>query len=135
MHKLMLKRKKELRASEEVWLNLRSSQSSPELSVLSFFHDESSDGCVTCWWEIFECLLVVSEDLPHTYSCTCLFDKETKTKAPPVWNPGSLFFSFSLLLYFFIILLLVLLSINLFYYYFYVFLFVHQTLYTQKRLM
>jgi len=84
----MLKRKKELRASEVVWLNLRSSQSSPELSVLSFFHDESSDGCATCWWEIFECLLVVPEDLPHTYSCTCLFDKETKTKAitkaPPV---------------------------------------------------
>jgi len=23
----------------------------------------------------------VPEDLPHTYSCTCLFDKETKTKA------------------------------------------------------
>jgi len=120
----MLKRK-ELRASEVVWLNLRSSQSSLELSVLSFFHDESSDGCATCWWKIFECLLVVPEDLPNTYSCTCLLDKETKTKAitkaPPVSNPGSLFFSFSLLLYFFIILLLVLLSINLFYYYFYIF--------------
>ena len=142
MHKLMLKRKKELRASEEVWLNLRFSQSSLELSVLSFFHDESSDGCATCLWEIFECLLVVPEDLPHTYSCTCLFDKETKTKAItkalPFWTPGSLFFSFSLLLLlnFFIILLLVLLSINLFYYYFYIlFLFVHQTLYTQARLM
>jgi hypothetical protein len=66
VHKPTLKMNKELRGSEVVWLNLRFSQSSLELSVLSFFHDESSDGCATCWWEIFECLLVVPEDLPHT---------------------------------------------------------------------
>jgi len=117
-HKPTLKRKKELRGSEVVWLNLRFSQSSLKLSVLSFFHDVSSDGCATCWWEIFECLLVVPEDLSHTYSCTCLFHKETKTKAIikalPVSTPGSLFFSFFII----IIILLVLLSINLFYYYF-----------------
>jgi hypothetical protein len=50
VHKPMLKMKKELRGSEVVWLNLRFSQSSLELSVLSFFHGESSNGCATCWW-------------------------------------------------------------------------------------
>jgi hypothetical protein len=54
-----------------------------------------SFGVVQCVREILSVWLLCLRDLPHTYSCTCLLDKETKgkqTRALPVWTPGSLDF-------------------------------------------
>ena len=71
-----MKRKKELRGSELVWLNQRFSQSSLNFFVLFFLHDRSSDSCASCWWEISNVCVSCLRDLLHTYFCTCF----TQTK-------------------------------------------------------
>ena len=68
------------------WLNQRFSQFSLESSVLSFYMIYYLMFCATCWWEISSVCSLCKRDLPHTYSCTYLFNqRKTKKKT----NKGS----------------------------------------------
>ena len=86
LHKPILKRKKELRESKMAWLNQRFNQFSLGSSVLSFCMMYCLMFCATCWWEIWSVCSLCMRDLPHTYSCTCLFNQR-KTKKET--NKGS----------------------------------------------
>jgi hypothetical protein len=66
------------------WLNQRFSQSSLEPSVLSF---GMLDHLILCNMLVgdLNCVFVMHERSPPTYSCTCLLDKETRMET----NKGS----------------------------------------------